>query len=428
MKILSINTLSNGGAAKACIRLHQGLLQEGIDTKLLFKNKTVNNIPETYRIEYRKKTNWGTILRNKLRNYLPRPDKTPISRQEQKEFIQSRPSELEIFSYPFSDIDITSSKLYQEADIVNLHWVANFLDYPGFFLVNTKPVVWTLHDANPFLGGEHYAERFFGIDDRGYPVPRNYTKREVKESDKIIDLKRNVFQETCNIHIVAPSQWLKKESENSELFGKFPHHHIPYGFPTDVFKPLDRELCRDVLDIPKDKFVVLFVSESLSNFRKGYTFLKRSIDNLSDKYPEKLFLCAVGGHNRADKQNNILELGTISDERLMAVAYSAADVFVIPSLEDNLPNTMIESLLCGTPVIGFPTGGIAETVVNSFNGYLCPEISVSSLQETIEQHLLTHNEFDREAIRNEAVDKYSLARQAKKYISLYNSILGSKEF
>lgn len=423
MNILLINTLNNGGAAKACIRLHQGLLNERIDSKLLFQKKDLDGIPETYQILLPQKKKKRT-LSQKLRRYFKYTDKSNKISNDREEFIKSRSSNLEIFSYPFSDIDLTSDKLYQSADIVNLHWVSNFLDFPSFYLKNTKPVVWTLHDANPFMGGEHYAERIIGIDETGCPIPRQYSERETKESEKIIAIKSKALKEVTNLHIVCPSHWLRKESERSQLFHKFPHYTIPYGFPTDIFKPLDRGFCREVLNIPKDKFVLLFVSESVSKFRKGFEFLKRSVANISTIYSDEFYFCAIGADNQLDSGHNYLKLGVISDERLMAIAYSAADIFVIPSLEDNLPNTMIESLLCGTPVVGFPTGGISETIINSFNGYICPEISVTSLQQTIEKIFLNKDSFDRQAIHKDAAGKYNLTRQANEYIALFESILG----
>jgi len=420
MKILLVNTSNNGGAAKACIRLHQGLLHEGIDSKLLLKEKATNTIPETYQIDLPGRSK-KSVIQNKIRKYFP--DTRTVRYKKQRQFIKSRSPLLEQFSYPYSDIDITQSKLYRESDIVHFHWVAHFLDFTSFFQNNTKPVVWTLHDANPFLGGEHYAERYLGINDKGYPIKRRYTNKEIQESQTISEMKGKTLENVNYIHIVCPSRWLKNESENSRLFSKYTHHNIPNGFPADIFKPLDKNFCREALGIPQDKYVILFVSESLTVFRKGYEFLKRSISNISKKYKDEVVLCAIGGNNETRSQNNFIELGTISDERLMAVAYAAADIFVIPSLEDNLPNTMIESLLCGTPVIGFPTGGIAETIVDSFNGFLCPEINVACLQQTIEKAILHNEHFNRKSIRDDAYKKYNLSIQARAYIPLYENIL-----
>lgn len=134
-------------------------------------------------------------------------------------------------------------------------------------------------------------------------------------------------------------------------------------------------------------------------------------------------MCAIGSKTQLEQKENLIELGKIVDERLMAMAYSAADVFVIPSLEDNLPNTMIESLLCGTPVVGFPTGGICDVVENGKNGYLCEEISVQNLYEAIGWTLENLNSLNRYLISNDAIQKFSLNKQAEAYKKLYHFVL-----
>lgn len=118
-----------------------------------------------------------------------------------------------MFTFPYSPNDITDTKEYQEADIINLHWVANFLDWNTFFQKNTKPIVWTLHDQNPFLGGEHYEELFCGIDDNGEAIPRVYEEFEKEENDKLVDFKKEILEDISNLHIVAPSKWLVEESK-----------------------------------------------------------------------------------------------------------------------------------------------------------------------------------------------------------------------
>jgi glycosyltransferase involved in cell wall biosynthesis len=175
------------------------------------------------------------------------------------------------------------------------------------------------------------------------------------------------------------------------------------------------------LDIPKDKKVILFVADLISNHRKGFLYLKKAFEKLDS---EDVVLCAIGNKSGELKSlNNIKELGPIYDERLMSIAYSAADVFVIPSLMDNLPNTVLESLMCGTPVIGFPIGGITDMVQHGINGLLVKEVGVNALHETLNSFLNTIDTFDSERIRRDAVRKYDLKVQANSYIHLFESIL-----
>lgn len=399
MKPLLINTYDRGGAANSCIRLHDGLLAQKVQSTLLLKNKSLG-IKEA--VVFNPKLTFQDKLSHKIKRILI---KLKLAKEDklwrETAFKHSRPKGLESFSFPYSDTDIHQSTHYQTSDIINLHWVAGLLDFPTFFNKNKKPIVWTLHDQNPFLGGEHYAERFLGIDENGYPIPRKYTPAELLEEKRLLKIKQKALQGVQNIHIVSPSRWLLESSQNSALFSKFPHYHIPYGYPTHIFKPYNMTFCRDVLGIPHDKKVLLFVADSVDNSRKGYVFLQKALDKLSESYQNQVVLCAIGSKASLSTDKQVIELGRINDERLMAMAYSAADVFVIPSLEDNLPNTMLESLLCGTPVIGFQNGGIPDVVINQKTGYLCPEISVQSLTETIEKFLDNTVIFDREKIAND---------------------------
>lgn len=424
MKVLIVNTFDSGGAANACLRLHEGLLRKGVDSKVLLMRKQKQH-PKTFQIENPQHSKSKlTLLKQKIFSALrilkliPTPAET-----KERQFLKSRQRELELFSFPYSDYDITNSPLYQEADIINLHWVAKFLDYDSFFRKNTKPVVWTLHDMNAFTGGEHYSEVYLGMDSLGNPISRAISKLENQIFTEILSFKKRVIHPYSNITVVAPSKWLVEEAQKSEVFKSKPIHCIPYGINSDIFRIRDRNYSREILNIPKDKTVILFVADSISNHRKGYTYLKKALDALQR---DDVVLCAVGRKkNDLVSGTNTIELGAIVDERLMSIAYSAADVFVIPSLMDNLPNTVLESLMCGTPVIGFPIGGIPDMVKHGFNGLISSEVNSSSLFKTIELFLNTMESFERNEIRNDALSKYDLPIQAQNYLKLYQNILNS---
>jgi glycosyltransferase involved in cell wall biosynthesis len=423
LKILLVNTFDHGGAANSCFRLRRGLLNVGIDVKLLLQKKTKNFssvevaqplLPKISRTHKARKA-----LRKVLKEFNLYKNKAP----DQVPFLWKRASQLEMFSYPNSNFDLTASNFYDEAEIINLHWVANFLDFKSFFKKNQKPVVWTLHDMNPFTGGEHYAELFTGIDENGLPIKRVLSDFEREEFKKVIERKKEAIIDFKNLTIVAPSQWLADKARKSEVFKGRPVYCIPNGLDHETFTPRDKAFCRELLNIPLDKKMILFVADSISIHRKGFLFLKRAIQQLKRK---DVIFCAVG-NNDLDfgKDKDIIQLGSINDERLMSVVYSAADVFVIPSLMDNLPNTVLESLMCGTPVIGFPTGGIPEMVEHQFNGLITNEISVPALAQTIDKFLEEPNHFDREKIREDAIKKYDQKVQAQKYQALFEEILSN---
>ncbi len=418
---LLINTYDYGGAAKACLRLHKGLLRHNIKSKVLVKKKTYHDLPEVYQITIKElKSSIKDKIRRRAIKFLM---SIKFYEDKQTKFIKNRHPNLELFSYPFSEYDITKSALYQEADIINLHWVANFLDYPTFFKKNTKPIIWTLHDENPFSGGEHYKEEIIGINDNGYPIYRNITKKEKQVFKKILEIKKQALDGIDNLTIVTPSMWLAERARKSELFNRFKILTIYNSVEQEIYKPVNKELARKRLNIPNNKKVILFVSHFISNFRKGFAFLIKAFDYIQR---DDIYFMSVGVTEKTVEQNNFHQLGFINDENMMSIIYSAADIFVLPSLMDNLPNTMLESIMCGTPVVAFPVGGIQEVIKPGFNGILADEISARALAIAINNALDNLHLFDREKIRNEAETKFNLDVQAKMYIELYKQILKKK--
>jgi glycosyltransferase involved in cell wall biosynthesis len=428
MKVLLVNTYDKGGAANACKRLHFGLLAEGITSNILLKVKQNNWVNSVCFKQPQKKFTWFDKVGNKVKRILKEfklYSKVDVLKRDEKLFLNQRDIGLEMFSFPNSDFDITQSEIYRKADIVNLHWVANFLNYETFFETNKKPVVWTLHDMNPFTGGEHYLEVNVDYDESGFPIVRKVSEEEMKVSKRNIELKKKAIAKFTNLTIVAPSEWLAAEARKSDVFKNKKVHCIPYGLDSEIFAPRDKNYSRGILNIPKDKKVILFVADSISNNRKGFIFLKKAFKQLENS---NLVLCAIGNINsELESIDNVYQLGPIFDERLMSIAYSAADVFVIPSLMDNLPNTVLESLMCGTPVIGFPIGGIPDMIQDGVNGFLTDDISVNSLVATINKFLNNSNCFDEVEIRDKAIKKYDQSVQSKKYIDLFKAILNSNE-
>jgi glycosyltransferase involved in cell wall biosynthesis len=426
MKVLVVNTYDKGGAANSCKRLHLGFLFEGITSNVLLRFKQ-NNWPKSVCFKQAQKKltfldkaeNKAKLILKELKLY----SEIDVSKRKCQQFLSQRDKKLEMFSFPNSDFDITKSEFYKEADIINLHWVANFLDYETFFERNKKPVVWTLHDMNPFTGGEHYLEEFLGIDVAGHPIGRNLSQEEKRVAKENVAIKTLALLAVDNLTIVAPSEWLAEEARKSETFKGRPIFCIPYGLDSEIFAPRDKNYSREVLNIPKEKKVILFVADSIDNNRKGFIFLKKAFEQLANS---DLVLCAIGNKNsELESIDNIYELGPIYDERLMSIAYSAADVFVIPSIMDNLPNTVLESLMCGTPVIGFPVGGIPDMIQDNENGFITEEISVDSLVKTLNKFLSNPSCFNRFEIRENALKKYDQKVQAQKYIDLFGDILSS---
>lgn len=406
LKVLHISTLSHGGAANAAIRLHLGLLKIGIQSKFLSLAKFKGAVQHSFVyspscFDYIRRITLSASIRvNGIRDTLIK-----------------RPKGFEIFTTIESPYRLTNMPLYKEADVINLHWVAGFIDYQTFFRNNKKPLVWTLHDANPFTGGCHYFGSCSGYLNICSECPQLEGTSRQDYAETAFKKKIEIYSNLENIVIVAPSRWLYAISSNSIAFRSFPHRYIPYGIDHNVFKPIPRFKARSKYSLPSDKIVILFVAHSTENKRKGYQYLLEAIKCLN--LEDNVILCSVGHKNDKKHEKNHIEFGYIQDESLLAELYSAADLFVIPSTEDNFPNTVIESLMCGTPVLGFAVGGITDAITDGFNGFLAQEVNAHSLAKIIEKGIQHLEKFDRDAISKDANHKYRLEVQANSYKDLY---------
>lgn len=415
MNILHVNTYGSGGAAQAAIRLHEGLLKLGLSSAFLTLFTSERDI--VYQEAF---VDLPLTLTQRLSKGLSYRKQTYQKRRVLKNQINNTTK----FSFPFSAYDITLHPLYQWADIINLHWTADFLDYDSFFKKNTKPVVWTLHDMSPFTGGCHYAGTCQLYQTRCENCPQLVGVKNPAYSRVNLASKMRAFFQKPDLSIVAPSKWLHTAALSSSLFKNKDCYWIPYGLNSEIFKPREKSTCREILGLPIDKKMLLFVSDSIQDIRKGYTILLKALTLLKDY--EDLFVCAVGkkggiAHNSLSFE--YYELGSINTEAQMSIIYAAADVFIVPSLEDNLPNTVLESLMCGTPVIGFPVGGIPDMIRPEINGLLSISVSAEALATAIQLFFNNQVSFIKDIIRGDAVTRYDLLVQASTYQNLYTKLL-----
>jgi glycosyltransferase involved in cell wall biosynthesis len=403
MKVILISTYQSGGAGTAATRLQEGLLAEGIDSSILCAHAR-NTRPDVL-IARRRPQSFKSRIASKLGVHI-----VSKREREQKKVIEAN-GKYAYYSIPFSDYDIESHPLVKSADIINLHWVADFINFPTFFLKIKKPILWTFHDQNPLMGGFHYMgdmdknrgnEKLMALEER-------YTK-----------LKQDAINNGA-IDICTPSKWLCNESLSNSFMKKFPHHHIANGLDTTIFKNFSKDFAREYFDLPKDKKIILFVSEIIENERKGFYILKEAVEKLNSK--DEFIVVALGTVSNATVLDNFIFIESLHDEKLMALIYSASDVCVIPSREDNLPNVMIEALCCGTPVIGFPIGGVSETVIDNLNGILCDDTSISALTKGITE-FFNNQPLNTNKIRDHAVKKYDFRIQARHYLDVYRTKLG----
>lgn len=420
MKILLVNTYGHAGAASSCIRLHKSLLNEGIEsTLLLLKDTAPKDLAS--KIEFAEKENLKELTPSD--NLLQKIYKKFFVTDEQKKqnILSQVPNKLEWFSFADTGIEIQNHPAFKEADIINFHWVSGFIDYSIFEKIK-KPVIWTLHDMNPFTGGCHYSGTCFEYKNKCYQCIQLKDSIDERFSSSIFNYKKNYLNKFQNLTIVSPSQWLSNCSRSSALFSRFHHQTIPYGLDSKVFSPKEKIEMRKKYNLPVDKTIMLFVSyQSLYVRRKGYSILLEAISKIKN---DSLCLLSVGGSSGNINSNvPIIDYGFVDNENTMSELYSAADFFVIPSLEDNLPNTVIEALLCGIPVTGFPAGGIPEMIKTGFNGLIAEGMTVDALYDSIIHMAENIHTFNNNEIRKDAYERFDQKIQGKRYIDLFTSVL-----
>jgi glycosyltransferase involved in cell wall biosynthesis len=422
VNILHISTYDGlGGAARAAVRLHTGLWQAGENTHLLTFSRTSPGIPN--HLVY-------NALPQGIPSFLTEKARAFFYYRNLKRRLANRPAGYEFFSSPQAPVDIARTTAFQQADIINLHYVTELVDYFGFFAQLAKHwpqkrVVWTMHDMSPFTGGCHHADACEGYTAQCTACPQLRGTAQPTFAQTMLARKKAVLAQLApaQLHLVSPSRWLLEHAQRSQVFGRFGHTHIRNGVDGTSLRAIGQATAREVLAIPPDKKVILFVANSLDNPRKGFDYLVGALQRLS-LATDELVLCAIGTTQArlAGLRYPVLPLGVIADERLMALAYSAADVFVMPSVAENLPNVISESLLCGTPVVAFPRGGMVEMVQPGTNGLLCREVSALALAECLEQFFAQPGGFDRAQIRQAALAQYDLPRQVAQYQALYRSL------
>ncbi|MEJ5344816.1 MAG: glycosyltransferase family 4 protein [Chloroflexus sp.] len=415
---LSTNDIS-GGAARAAYRLHRALLAVGCRSQMLVANRrsddpTVQALPATVNIVKRWQRRWrGWRIR-----------------QAMKPYIQTRPSGLEPFSDDRSRYGAELVQALPPCDVINLHWVAGLVDYTSFFRVVPRrvPVVWRLSDQQPFTGGCHYNEGCERYTAACGACPQLGSHNDHDLSHQIWRRKRAALAAVPagRLHIVALNRWMAAEVQRSSLFGHLPVHIIPNGLDTTVFAPFDQAYARASLGLPQQAKIVLFVAVSVANRRKGFAELTAALAGMSDE-PD-LLLVSIG-RNPPPIAAPIAHrsLGVIDEDTRLALVYSAADLFVIPSLQDNMPSTVLEALACGTPVVGFDTGGIGELVRPGRTGWLAPVGDVVALRAAM-QRLLANND-ERQMMSRQcraiALAEYRQELQAQRYLELYHQITTS---
>lgn len=415
MRPLLLNATDiRGGAARAAYRLHLGLRGIGVDSRMLVQSKESDDqhvLGPRSRLE-----ELVGIVR-------PQFDLLPLYCYPKRK--------KEVF-YPGWLPDRVARKVDRSgADLVHLHWISR-----GFIGLQTvarfrRPVVWTLHDMWAFTGGCHY--------DAGCgQYMQGCGRCPSLGSNRNADLSRWAWRKKkggwkgLNLRVVTPSRWLADCARNSPILGGCSITAIPNGIDLTVYRPHAKDHARSILSLPNDKRLIMFGAVSgAEEERKGFRYLQEALARFAAGGRGSEYTLVVAGASRPSESPHLgvdtIYLGRLHDDVALALAYSAADVFIAPSTQDNLPNTVVEALACGLPCVAFDIGGMPDMIEHERNGYLARPFLAESLAQGIawvledssRQRLLS------ERARSKAEEEFDVSRVAKRYLQVYEDAVGS---
>lgn len=405
MKVLHVcfNDIE-GGAARAAFRLHKAQIKAGIQSSILVVNKSSDDLNVIGISKYKK-------IYIKVLNYLSRK-----ILNLQKDDNNTHCS-LNFFSSTVSN-DINRFN----PDIVNLHWIGNDMLSIKELTKISKPIVWTFHDMWSICGSEHYES----MNNSGRYIDYSTIARDSESSgldiNKYLAEYKNKYWKNLKLNIVSPSNWLASCCSNSKIMKGKDITVINNCIDHDIYKPYDKFFARTALNLPLEKKLILFgAMASTSDPRKGYKYLTEALNELNLRYVDDGFDAIVFGASHGEKLDNcnIHYVGSLHDDISLALLYSAVDVFVGPSLQDNLPNTFVESMACGTPCVGFKLGGIPELIQLTDGGVLADEVTSSSLSDAI--YAALHSNYNPSIL----AEKSKLLRAEQVVVDSYNKLYKS---
>ncbi|MBN1115589.1 MAG: glycosyltransferase family 4 protein [Bacteroidales bacterium] len=420
MKILFLNTYDNrGGAAVAAWRIYNSLAGKC-------------------------ETQFGTLLDENIEKPVIKAFPTRINKfvwlfnlsLEKLFFLPSEKSKKERFAFSTASTGIRPQNILKKwcPDIIHIHWFnQGFFSLNGFskLIKANKPIVWTLHDMWAFTGGCHYSGSCHRYRENCGNCPLLHKPSGKDLSYRQLSKKRKIYN-TSAVTFVTCSNWLREQAVTSNLLSDKRIEVIPNPIDTNIFCVNDKTLAREKLGLNQHKKYLLFTAGNVADPRKGLNYLLRALNKIHTDSPEladNLVLLLAGKNTTAIEKNIPVEtkyLGYLTTREQLVQVYNAADLFLLPSLEDNLPNTIMEALSCGTPCIAFKTGGIPEMIEHLSTGYLAEYKSDTDLANGIlwafqqDMNKLSVN------ARKFAVENYSEEVVGNKYYKLYQSVI-SKE-
>lgn len=406
-RVTLLNTYDTGGAAEATKRIHRGLRRLGVDSRLLVQIQQSDE-PTVVGPESTTRTVYGMA----------------------RVLVDAIPTKLhggtdEDFSVNWLPDDITRQIDRTNPDIVHLNWIGE-----GYFRVKSiasisQPIVWTLQDMWAFTGGCHYSGDCRRYERRCGKCPKLDSKRQYDVSRWTWRRKFRAWED-IEIAVVATSSWMADVAGQSSLFNDNRIEVIPNGVDTSVFRPIDETFARELFGFDQSDTLILFGADAPDDRRKGLDLLVESLEFLAGEDAIGDFQAVVFGKNEPeggdDYEFETSYVGYLHDKITMAALYSAADTFVVPSRYDACPQTVIESLACGTPVVAFDTSGQRDLIDHREDGYLADPYDPRNLATGIEQVVEHSAELGKQG-REKTVENYDIEVIANQYLNLYSDLL-----
>jgi glycosyltransferase involved in cell wall biosynthesis len=414
MKILIVNTSDiSGGAARAAYRLHQALLAQGVDSQMLVQSKSSDN----YTV-----TGPQTKIQKVLTKLRPHLDSLPVRAYKNRTKTLFSPSWV-----PFAGLVDKINAL--NPDVVHLHWIAGGMMRIEDIANIKAPIVWSLHDNWAFTGGCHIMWECDKYKQSCGTCPRLGSVKENDLSRKIYNRKLQTFAKLPNMQIVGLSNWLANCARESSLFKNHEVLCLPNPINVDTYAPFDKQQARNLLNLPHNKKLIAFGAMSAtSDINKGFKELSQALEQLDSENTELVVFGSSEPQTPQGFKQKAHYLGHLHDDVSLRVLYSAADVMVVPSLQENLSNAIMESLACGTPVVGFAIGGNADLIEHQQTGYLAQPFDTQDLANGI-NWVLQHDNPDQlaQAAREKVLREFDSKVVAGKYKALYEGVVKGEE-
>ncbi|PSB21079.1 glycosyl transferase [filamentous cyanobacterium CCP2] len=420
MKALLLSTEDAGsGSTRAAYRLHRSFRAIGIDSRMLVQTK---HSDDTTVIGSKSSSGAGQVVAG-MRVVL---DRLPLKLYRQREKSS--------YSLQWLPNKLTPAITQINPDIVHLHWICQ-----GYLQIETlsqfqQPIVWTLRDMWAFTGGCHYNFDCEHYTNSCGSCPQLGSRQDWDLSRWVWKRKAKAWK-NLNLTIVALSSWLADCAAASSLFRDVRIEVIPNGIDTRQYRPFDRQLSRNLLNLPQDKQLILFGAvNSTSDPRKGFHLLQPALQNLRQLLPDDAVELIVFGASQPEKPPELgfrcRYLGQLNDDLSLALLYSAADVFVAPSIQENLANTVLEALACGLPCVAFAIGGMPDLIVHQQNGYLATPYQIDDLTKGILWVMENQERHQRlsTSARQRIEQSFTMETPARRYLSLFNDLLSAKSY